>query len=112
MKDFYSKELDRTFKEVLFLDGLEGGSPATMDMMSESTQGSKLNVEKLSTSVEPVEGSVSIGDIFADPAKLTASLLIRDFKMTGSYGMSWLPVRSARSPRTIGAIWANCLDES
>ena len=69
MEDFYSKELDRTFEKVLFLDGLEGGSSSAMDLMSGSSQGSSLNVEKLETSVEPVEGNVSIGELFADPGK-------------------------------------------
>ena len=40
-----------------------------MDMMAGTSQGSRLNVEKLETSVEAAEGSISIGEIFADPAK-------------------------------------------
>jgi len=75
MKDFHSKELDRTFKEIWFLDGLEGDSPSGMGMMSESTQGSKVNVEKLNTSVA-VEGSISIGEIFADPGKFDGKTII------------------------------------
>ena len=76
MKDFYSKELDRTFGEILFLDGLEGDTPSGMGMMSESTQGSKLNVEKLETSVEAVEGSISIGEIFADPQTFEGKTIV------------------------------------
>jgi hypothetical protein len=76
MKDFYSKELDLTFKEIWFLDGLEGGSASAMGMMSESTQGSKLNVEKLNTNVEAAEGSISIGEIFTDPGKFEGKTII------------------------------------
>jgi len=76
MKDFYSKELDKTFEEIWFLDGLDGGSASDMGMMSESTQGSNLNVEKLKTSVEAVEGSISIGEIFADPGKYDGKTII------------------------------------
>ncbi len=75
MEDFYSEELDRTFEKVLFLDGLEGGASSAMDMMSGSSQGSSLNVEKLKTSVEPVEGTISIGEIFADPGKFGGQII-------------------------------------
>lgn len=76
MKDFYSKELDRTFKEILFLDGLEGDTPSDMGMMSGSTQGSQVNVEKLGTRVEPLEGSVSIEEIFSDPGKFEGKTIV------------------------------------
>ena len=70
MEDFHSTELERTFEKILFLEGLEGDTPAAaMDMMSGTSQGSRLNVEKLETSVEVAEGSISIGEIFADPSK-------------------------------------------
>lgn len=75
MEDFHSEELDRTFEKVLFLEGLEGGSASGLGMMSESTQGSKVNVEKLNTSVA-VEGSISIGEIFADPGKFDGKTII------------------------------------
>lgn len=78
MEDFQSKELDRTFDKILFLEGLAGDSPAGMGMgmMSESSSGSKIQVEKLNTSVEAMEGSVSIGDIYADPAKFEGKTII------------------------------------
>ena len=76
MEDFHSKELDRTFEKILFLEGLDGGAPAGMDMMSESSSGSKLSVEKLETSVEAIEGSISIGDLFEDPAKFEGQTIV------------------------------------
>jgi hypothetical protein len=76
MENFESKELNRTFEKVLFLEGLGGGTPAAMDMMSGSSQGSSVNVEKLGTNVDPVEGSVSIGEIFTDPAKFDGKTVI------------------------------------
>jgi hypothetical protein len=45
-------------------------------MMSGSSSGSKIKVEKLKTSVEAMEGSVSIGDIYADPAKFEGKTII------------------------------------
>lgn len=76
MEDFNSKELNRTFDKILFLEGLEGDSPSGMDMMAGSSSGSKLQVEKLETNVEAMEGSVSIGDIYADPAKFEGKTII------------------------------------
>lgn len=75
MENFESKELNRTFDKVLFLEGLDGGNPSGMDMMSESSQGSKVDVEKLNTKVA-VEGSTSIGEIFADPGQFDGKTVI------------------------------------
>jgi hypothetical protein len=69
MEDFYSKELDKTFDKVLFVDALEGDTPSSMDAMPGSTQGSNLNVEKLNIQLEPEEGTVTIAELYAHPAK-------------------------------------------
>jgi hypothetical protein len=68
MEDFYSKELDRTFDKVLFVDALEGDAPSPMEMMAGSSQGSNLNVEKLEIELEPGEGVVPISDLYAHPS--------------------------------------------
>jgi len=75
MEDFESKELNRTFDKVLFLEGLDGGNSSGTGMMSESTQGSKVDVEKLKTSVK-VEGSITLGEIFADPGKFEGKTIV------------------------------------
>ena len=69
MEDFYSKELDRTFDRVLFLDGFEGmqGQAPSMGQMPGTTQGS-VKTDKLETQIEQGEGTVSIADIYRDPA--------------------------------------------
>jgi len=66
MEDFYSKDLDRTFEKVVFLDALfpEG---ATSPNAQELTPGSKTVIEKSDVSIDKVEGVVSISAIFADP---------------------------------------------
>lgn len=67
MKDFYSKELDRSFDEVLFLEAIfpEGG---TAGMPGEDvTPGSKVAVQKKDVIVEPAGGSVAISELFKDP---------------------------------------------
>ena len=77
MENFESKELNRTFDKLLFLESLAGDSPRDMGMgmMSESTQGSKVNVEKLKTNVA-VEGSTSLAEIFSDPGKYEGKTIV------------------------------------
>jgi len=69
MENFHSKELDRTFEKVLFLDGLDGSqAPANTDAMLGTSQGSEVKTDRLKTSIEAEEGTVSIAELFADPA--------------------------------------------
>jgi hypothetical protein len=69
MQDFYSKDLDRTFDKVIFLEALFSeettAPPAAHGAL---TPGSKAMIEKSDVSVEKVEGTVSIAEIYADPA--------------------------------------------
>ena len=75
MEDFYSKDLDRTFDKVLFLDAMEGSTPSAMEgntppataMMPGSSQGSAVKTPKLGISVEAEEGIVSIAELYTDP---------------------------------------------
>jgi len=81
MKDFYSKELDRTFDEVFFVEGLfspDGSGVSSMDqgmpsmggnssMDRETTPGSRVKAEKADVEVGHREGSTSIADLFAHP---------------------------------------------
>lgn len=69
MENFYSKELDRTFDKVLFLDGLESEqAPTSMDQMMGSTKGSDVKTDRLDTKIEKEEGTVSIAELYANPA--------------------------------------------
>jgi len=68
MEDFYSKELDRTFDKVIFLDGLEGTqAPADMGMMPGTSHGSELKTDRLEISLDPEEGIASIAELFENP---------------------------------------------
>ena len=68
MEDFYSKELDRTFDKVIFLDGLEGSeAPAQMGMMPGTSRGSEVKTDRLEISLDTEEGAVSIAELYADP---------------------------------------------
>jgi hypothetical protein len=67
MEDFYSKDLDRTFEKVVFLDDMEGSQASAMEKMGESSQGSSVKAPRLETNVEAEEGIVSIAELFSDP---------------------------------------------
>lgn len=68
MEDFHSKELDRTFEKVLFLDGLEAGQAApNTDKMLGTSHGSDLSADRLETNIDHEEGIVSISELFANP---------------------------------------------
>jgi hypothetical protein len=81
MEDFHSKELDRTFDKVLFLEALFGaseqvpGSQAAHSAMhggghgavQEATPGSTAKSERADVHVEATEGTTSIADLFANP---------------------------------------------
>jgi hypothetical protein len=69
MENFYSKELDRTFEKVLFLDGLEGSqAQPNADKMLGTSQGSGIKTDKLEPKIDSEEGTVSIAELFANPA--------------------------------------------
>jgi len=68
MENFHSKELDRTFEKVLFLDGLEGSQSSPMGGMGGTTQGSDTKTDRLETRIEAEEGTVSIAELYANPS--------------------------------------------
>jgi len=75
MQDFYSKELDRTFDKVVFLEAIFAENSLPPTEMQEATQvatqgstpGSQVTVEKSDTKIEAGEGTVSISGLFSDP---------------------------------------------
>ncbi len=67
MEDFESKELDRTFDKVLFLEALYSESAGAPQEAQEVTPGSQVSAEKSDVKVEVVEGTVSIGELFSNP---------------------------------------------
>ena len=68
MENFHSKELDRTFEKVLFLDGLEESQASNTDKMLGTSQGSDVKSDRLETKIEREAGVVSIAELFADPS--------------------------------------------
>ncbi len=70
MENFYSKELDRTFEKVIFLDGVGGDAPAAMGAMPAmpgTSTGADVKTDRLEIKVEAEEGIVTIGELYANP---------------------------------------------
>lgn len=84
MQNFVSKELNRTFKEVLFLDNISKTADfvkkemaqvsAHENMSSTDTNvmtGGKAKIEKIELKIEPIAGGVTIADLFAKKASFS-----------------------------------------
>jgi len=64
MKNFESKDLQRTFETICFVDRIvSAGVPATQQSMS-MPQGMKPELEKKEVSIEPADGGITIGELF------------------------------------------------
>jgi hypothetical protein len=84
MQDFHSKELDKTFKEVIFIDALLTEAPSSALSVGQNeassmgisnphgskdaTPGSKTRIAKSDIYVEGCEGCISIAELYANPA--------------------------------------------
>ncbi len=68
MEEFYSKELDRTFEQVIFLEGLFSGEPPEQARKQEVDYKPKVAIEKSDVNLEQEKGFIPISDLYADPA--------------------------------------------
>lgn len=83
MQDFHSKELDKTFTELIFLDALLTEVPASTGVVGQgeassmggsnphgsqnATAGSKAHIAKSDIVVEACQGCISIAELYANP---------------------------------------------
>ena len=74
MEDFYSKELDRTFDKVVFLEALFSENSSSKQESAPMEQRSQqvdyeamVSIEKANVEVKAVEGSISIAELYSDP---------------------------------------------
>ena len=66
MKNFESKDLQRTFETIYFVDRIvSGGTPATQQSMS-MPRPMKPELEKKEVSIEPAEGGITIAELFTN----------------------------------------------
>ncbi|NVN95695.1 MAG: hypothetical protein HXX18_10480 [Bacteroidetes bacterium] len=88
MKDFVSKELNRTFKEVLFLDNLSKTSDFVKKEMAEVSahgnmsssdsnvmNGAKPKMTKIEVKIDPIAGGVKIADLYAKKASYSGKTI-------------------------------------
>jgi hypothetical protein len=66
MKNFESKDLQRTFETIYFVGSIvSGGAPAAQQSMT-MPHPVKPELEKKEVSIEPAEGGITIGELFAN----------------------------------------------
>ena len=67
MRDFTSKDLQRTFETIYFVSELHGGAqPSAHGMSAPATHQGKPTLEKMELSIERPEGGIRIGELFAN----------------------------------------------
>jgi len=67
MKEFYSKELDRTFDEVVFLEALFTGTTSLKQESQGIQHEGKVAIEKADVVMEGGEETITIAALYADP---------------------------------------------
>jgi hypothetical protein len=97
MRDFTSKDLDRTFDRVLFVDQLVGGqaAPAVMAGPHGAPMSSgKPVLAKETISIQPVAGGTTIGELFGNRDRFADRTVLVKGKVTkinrGIMGRNWI----------------------
>ncbi|MEN8229893.1 MAG: DNA-binding protein [Bacteroidota bacterium] len=101
MGEFKSKELDRTFSSILFLNGLispeivEGGKTS----LNVSAQKSEAAIVKVDDPIEPAEGGVSIAELYKNKEKFANKIVKVRGKVTKFNGKimsrNWIHLQDA-----------------
>jgi hypothetical protein len=65
MKNFQSKDLQRTFDAIYFVNRIIGGESSTTQQSISMPHQGKPEPEKKEISIEPVKGGITIGELFA-----------------------------------------------
>jgi hypothetical protein len=100
MKDFESKELGRTFETIFFVDAISS-EPGAMDDphagLDMEGQPQKPEIERQDISIEPVEGSITIGDLFANRDEYAGKTVKVHGQVTkvnsGIMGRNWVHIQ-------------------
>jgi len=117
MRDFKSKELDRTFDSILFLNGLinpevvEGGKT----VLNVSAQKTKTAEEKSGISIDPVEGGITIAELFSNKEKYANKIVRIKGKVTKFnsriMGKNWIHLQDGTSSSGEFDLTATSADE-
>jgi len=108
MGEFKSKELDRTFSAILFLNGLvkpelvEGGGTA----LTVSNQKSEASIININEPIVPAEGGITIAELYANKEKYANEIVKVRAKVTKYntkiMGRNWIHIQD--SPANQGKI--------
>jgi len=101
MKNFQSKDLDRTFDTIYFVENLSDqpmAAPHGMDMMPKSVDKRKSSLKDEGISVEPVSGGITIGEL----AKNVVNYSGKTVKIRGQV--------TKFNPAIMGKNWAHIQD--
>jgi hypothetical protein len=66
MNNFTSKDLQRTFEKIYFVNRIVGDEPSTTQQSMSMPHQAKPEPEKKEISIEPAEGGITIGELFAN----------------------------------------------
>jgi len=98
MTDFFSKELNRTFPSVLFLENVNKEPiPEKNAGMNNTTLTTRVRIERINISIEPGEGCVSIAKLLADKSTYSQKRVRVRGKITkfnaAIMGRNWIHVQ-------------------
>jgi len=97
MTDFVSKELNRTFPSVLFLESVNSDSKKSEPAAMTSAQAGAVKIEKINVKIEPVEGGISIARLLETKSEYSG----KSVKVTGKItkvnpeimGKNWIHIQ-------------------
>jgi hypothetical protein len=96
MIDFKSTQLGRTFESVLFLQGVMNANLMERKMAEATTQttGASTTVEKVDVQIDPVEGGISIQELFSNKEQYKGKVVRVKGKVTkfneSIMGKNWI----------------------
>ncbi len=98
MKNFESKDLDRTFESILFVDQVSDKPMGMPGMAAGADPHAKAkSAAKEQISVKPAKGGISIGELYADKSSYKDRLAIISGKVTkfnpGIMGRNWVHIQ-------------------
>jgi len=117
MKNFTSKELDRTFETIYFVNKItDGSSPSTGARSMAAGHQIKPVAEKTEISVEPAEGGITIGELFSKRDSYSGKTVLIRGRVTkvnrGIMGMNWLHLQDGTSHSGDFDLTATTLDDA
>ncbi len=103
MKNFESKDLQRTFETIYFVSTTSGNepSPSAGKQSGENPHRLKPAIDKKEISIEPVKGGISIGELFSNKDSYANKIVMIKGQVTkinrGIMGSNWVHLQDGTS---------------